>query len=317
MVENNRLEATAADRLQSAALALRAALFEAAGGGTEADADKLRVLLDAEDSSREKWLRPEAIPALQQLLMGESASLREVLVDRLAKIDGPQASVALARSALFDLHPEVRQRAVAALAKRERRPYRQVLLDGFAYPWPAVADHAAEALAALDMRETVPSLIRLLDQPSPAAPYKKGGKDELYVREVVRINHLHNCLLCHAPSLKESDKLRGFVPIIGKPLPPPFTREYYGARRPGQFVRADVTYFQQDFSVPLPVEKHGKWPPLQRYDFLVRERPSPPAATNTTNEHQQGLFFALRQLTGADAGSTVEDWKRWAERFDR
>jgi hypothetical protein len=27
--------------------------------------------------------------------------------------------------------------------------------------------------------------------------------------------------------------------------------------------------------------------------------------------------IALRQLTGADAGPTVGDWKRWAERFDR
>jgi phage FluMu protein Com len=311
--DENRLDAAAADRLQSSALSLRAALFEAAGGGTEADADKLRALLDADDAPRDKWLRPEAIPALQQLLMGESASLREVLVGHLARIDGPRASIALARSASFDLNPDVRHRAVAALGKRERRDYQQVLLDGFAYPWLAVADHAAEALAALDMRETVPVLLKLLDQPNPAAAYKKTGKDELYVREVVRINHLHNCLLCHDPSLKGMDKLRGFVPVIGKPLPPPFTREYYGARRPGQFIRADVTYFQQDFSVPLPVEKHGKWPAVQRYDFLVRERPISPASASTENEPQQALFFALRELTGTDAGSTVGDWKRWAK----
>jgi phage FluMu protein Com len=315
--DENRLDAKAADRLQSSALALRAALFEAAGGDTEADADKLRSLLDADDAPRDKWLRSESIPALQQLLMGEAASLREVLVERLAKIDGPRASVALARSALFDLHADVRRRAVAALAKRERRDYQQVLLDGFAYPWPAVADHAAEALVALEMRESVPALLKLLDQPNPASAYKKVSKDALYVREVVRINHLHNCLLCHAPSLKESDKLRGFVPVIGKPLPPPYTREYYGPRRPGQFVRADVTYFQQDFSVPLPVEKHGRWPGTQRYDFLVRERPIPPAAANRENEPPQALFFALRELTGTDAGSTVEDWKRWAQLHPR
>lgn len=310
------LPAATADRLQSAALALRAALFEAAGGGTESDANKLRELLDADDAPRDKWLRPEAIPPLQQLLMGESASLREVLVDSLARIDGPQASIALARTALFDLHPDVRRRALAALTKREPRPYQQVLLDGFGYPWPAVADHAAEALVALDQRETVPALLRLLDRPNPAAPYKKAGKEEMYVREVVRINHLHNCLLCHAPSLKESDKLRGFLPPTEKPLPPPFTREYYSSRRPGQFVRADVTYFQQDFSVMLPEEKHGEWPAVQRYDFLVRERSAPSATTNSATEHQQALFFALRQLTGADAGPTVEDWKRWAKRFD-
>ncbi len=311
--DENRLSAAAADRLHRAALALRARLFEASGGGTEVDAKKLRVLLDADDAPRDKWLRAEAIPAIQQLLMGEPAALREVMVDLLARIDGPQAGVALARSALFDLHSAVRRRAVTALAKRDRQHYQQVLLDGFDYPWPAVADHAAETLAVLKPREAVPELIRLLDRPNPAAPFQKTGKAGFYVREVVRINHLHNCLLCHAPSLKESDKLRGFIPPTGQPLPPPFTREYYGARRPGHFVRADVAYFQQDFSVNLPVEKHGKWPALQRFDFLVRERPVSSPSTNTVNEHQQALFFALRQLTGADAGPTVEDWQRWAK----
>jgi phage FluMu protein Com len=311
--KESQLLATAADRLHSAALALRSRLFEAAGSGTEVDADKLRTLLDAEDAPRDKWLRPEAIPALQQLLMGESAAVREVLVERLARIDGPQASIALARCALFDLHPNVRRRALEALAKRDRQHYQQALLDGLGYPWPAVADHAAEALVALDQRDAVPALLRWLDRPNPAAPYKKEGKEELYVREAVRINHLHNCLLCHAPSLKESDKLRGFVPPTGQPLPPPFTREYYGARRPGQFIRADRTYFQQDFSVLLPVKEHGKWPAAQRYDFLVRERPAPPAPASTANEYQKALFFGLRHLTGADPGPTVEDWKRWAK----
>jgi phage FluMu protein Com len=270
--DDSRLDAASAERLQGASLALRSLLFEASGGGAEVDTEKLRSLLDADGAPRDKWVQPEAVPVLQQLLMGASAPLRNVLVERLARIDGPRASAALARTALYDLHLGVREKALAALAKRPSREYQQVLRDGFSYPWPAVAGHAAEALVALGL-----PLGEERDRASPTAPSRKPGKDEWYVREVVRINHLRNCLLCHAPSLKESEKLRGFVPPADRPPPSPFTREYYVSRRPGSFVRADVTYLQQDFSISLPVENPGPWPAMQRYDFLVRERLATPA----------------------------------------
>ena len=79
----------------------------------------------------------------------------------------------LARNAVFDLNPALRKIAQAALAKRPREEYQQVLLNGLRYPWPAVAEHAAEALVALGRREAVPDLVRLLDQPSPAAPIRR------------------------------------------------------------------------------------------------------------------------------------------------
>ncbi|MGH7173551.1 MAG: hypothetical protein ACRELG_24990 [Gemmataceae bacterium] len=315
------LEPATAEHLRVGALALRAQLFAATQGGDKRpNARKLRDALAAHAEPGNKWLRPEAVPALQQLLMAENADIRQVLVEQLARIDGPRASAMLARNALFDLNPKVRESARAALAKRPRADYQQVLLDGFRYPWSAVAEHAAEALIALSRRETVPELVRLLDQPSLAAPYQKPGKKERYVREVVRINHLRNCVLCHAPSLKESDKVRGFVPLVDRPLPPPFTREYYANRRPGRFVRADVTYLRQDFSVPLPIEKPGKWPAVQRFDFLARERPATVAEIQAArqadgkapNAQQQAIIFVLRELSGADPGSAVEDWKRWA-----
>ena len=51
-----------------------------------------------------------------------------------------------------------------------------------------------------------------------------------------------------------------------------FSSVYY-SRGKGDFVRADVTYLKQDFSVQLPVANPGQWPAEQRYDFVVRERP--------------------------------------------
>lgn len=302
------LEPRTAQQLQTAALALRAQLFVASQGGEkQPDARKLREALSAPGESGKKWLRPEAVPALQQLLMAEVADIRQVLIEQLSRIDGPRAGAMLARNALFDLNPDVRKSARTVLSKRPREEYQQVLLDGLRYPWPAVAEHAADALVALGGRETVPALVSLLDQPNPAAPYEKPGKKERYVREVVRINHLRNCVLCHAPSLGESDRVRGFVPPIDRPLPPPFTREYYANRRPGRFVRADVTYLQQDFSVPLAVENPGKWPAMQRFDFLVRERPATAeevqaahqAKSNTPNSYQQTISFVLNELTAS------------------
>jgi sugar lactone lactonase YvrE len=137
------------------------------------------------------------------------------------------------------------------------------------------------------------------------------------VMEMVRVNHLRNCLLCHSASLKDDDKVRGFVPPTNRPLPPAFTREYYAPKQQGTFVRADVTYLKQDFSVPLPVKNHGVWPAVQRFDFLVRERPATPKelaeakkAAGAATEHQKSVFFALRELTGKDPGPTAEDWKR-------
>jgi sugar lactone lactonase YvrE len=324
MGDDCHLSAEAADHLLGGSLALRQHLLtstqggsaRAATGDTRPDAKRLHELLNADGDKFNKWLKPEAVPALQQLLMAENEFVREVLVEQLGRIAGKKAGVALAQRALFDLHAGVRRQAVEALARRPAEEYRQVLLDGLRYPWPAVADHAAEALAALQMRDAVPALVALLEQPGPDAPYTKPGKDGPYVREVVRVNHLRNCVMCHAVSLDTNDKVRGRVPRTDQPLPPSFSREYY-ASNTGTFVRADVTYLQQDFSLPLTVKDPGQWPSAQRYDFLVRERPArldevthKAAVGRPASEYQRAVFFALRELTGHDPGPTAEDWKR-------
>jgi gluconolactonase len=326
-----KISPAAADHLQGGSLALRANLFDAANatasrlsttlaGDTRPDPAKFQSTL-ASGERKEQWQRPESVPALMQLLMAENEAIRLVLIEQLAKIPGDKASLALANRAVFDLNPEVRLAALNALNTRPRAEFRQAILEGLRYPWAVINDHAAEALVALKMNDTVPAVVAMLDEPNPNAPYEKPGVGTV-VREVVRVNHLHNCLMCHAPSFdSENDKVRGFVPPTTQPLPPAFTREYYTPRQEGTFVRADITYLQQDFSVPMPVANHGVWPEVQRNDFMVRERHAAmsdfsvgpklkPGEARPPTDHERAIFFALRELTGKDPGPTAEDWKR-------
>ena len=166
------------------------------------------------------------------------------------------------------------------------------------------------------MHDAVPSLVSLLEQPHPTAPYKKPGREGAYVREMVCLNHFRNCLLCHPASLNSEDKVRSAWSAARSAL----TQEGgYGTQPQSIFVRADITYLRQDFSVQRPVENHAHWPAMQRFDYLVRERPATPAdvqtarrlETNEPTEYQKAIFFALRELTGADPGPSVEDWKRF------
>src|SRR2546421_677315 len=128
----------------------------------------------------------------------------------LGKINHSKSSVALAQRALFDLHADVRQAAVETLQQRPRKEYLDILLAGFRYPWSPVADHAAEALVALEINEAVPELLALLDAPDPRLPV--GKPQAATIKEVVRVNHLRNCVLCHAPSFDRQDKVRGLAP---------------------------------------------------------------------------------------------------------
>jgi hypothetical protein len=134
------------------------------------------------------------------------------------------------------------------------------------------------------------------------------------VAEVVRINHLRNCLLCHAPSSSRKDPLRAVVPTPGQALP----LVYYGSSK-GDFVRADITYLRQDFSLIQRVAKPDKWPEWQRFDYLVRTR-EPTAeelaaqkgkarqAASASYPQRQAVLFALRELTGLDGGEKSTDW---------
>jgi hypothetical protein len=295
-------------------------------------------LLD--NTLRDSWLQPASIPALRQLLTHEHHHVRMILVEALALLKGPQASLALAERAVFDLHPDVRLAALVALSGRPVGEYEPALINGLRYPWSVVADHAAEALVALDRKEAVPKLIPLLDARDPGTPFavEAGKKLKPVVPELVRINHLRNCLLCHFPSFSPLDPIRGPVPNSGQRLPVSALGGSVPTKGGGgswggrggaggktkyetvwTWVRADITYMKQDFSVQQPVPNHGRhWPSEQRFDYMVRLRPlgkeelllvqdrDLPAAS----PHQEALLFALRELTGEDPGPSSEDWKR-------
>jgi hypothetical protein len=272
------------------------------GKGPEArtDAALLRDRLHEGLAGAQRWHGAEALPALLQVLQAEEAPVRLVLVEVLRDIDDPRAQAALAVRALVDLSAEVRQAAVRALARRPPDTYRGLLLAGFRYPWPPVAAHAAEALVALRDTAAVPALDALLDEQAPDLP------QAVAVREMVRVNHLHNCLLCHPPSFSDKDPVRGVVPVPGRS--PGATRKYYEGGPTDVFVRADITYLRQDFSFLQPVARPPRqWPAIQRYDYFVRVR------TPTTWEWRRGqerfeqrnreyravVQFALGELAGA------------------
>ncbi len=134
------------------------------------------------------------------------------------------------------------------------------------------------------------------------------------LKEMVRVNHMRNCLLCHAPSGGPNDGLvRGSVPTPGHPLPP----AYYQATT-GDFVRADITFLRQDFSVILPVKAASPWPDEQRFDFITRVRPakdkelkelSATPAKSGNYQQREAVLYALRKLTGQDGGDSTEKWR--------
>jgi hypothetical protein len=84
---------------------------------------------------------------------------------------------------------------------RRDKDYTDILVQGLRYPWPAVAQRAARAVVKLERADLVPELVAFLDEPDPRAPVVKviDRKPVHVVRELVRINHHRNCMLCHAP----------------------------------------------------------------------------------------------------------------------
>jgi hypothetical protein len=305
----NELTKEAAEDLCVLAIKLRRTLDQSQNRDSHPGPNTLRKLLTGNE-----WTSPRALPALTQILQTENVESRLLLVEAIGAIRGEKASVALARRALFDLSPKVREKAIVALAGRPHPEYTATLLDGLRYPWPAVADHAAEAVAAIKRTDLVPELVNLLKEPDPTLPVKT---DSGYsVKEVVGINHLCNCVLCHAPSFAWTDRIRGSVPQPDKQPPSsPYYQDILGT-----FVRADLTHLRQDFSVVQPVANADKWPDNQRYDYLVRTRPLSATEQSAFEKvqkqnkipgsyPQQGsVLFALRELTGKDHGNTYEDW---------
>jgi hypothetical protein len=230
---------------------------------------------------------------------------------------------ALVRLALYDPDAGVRNSAILALGRESPTLYGPRLLQGFRHPWHVVAERAAEALVHLRRSELLPKLAEFLDEPDPAAPFKRedGGKKELVVREMVRINHHSNCMLCHRPANHDDERdnlgLIARVPSPDVELPPAISREYYSSVTDSPAVLATETYLRQDFSIMQTAENPGKWPALQRFDFLVRTRtltPSEvakaaPTPADVPSVNQQAALGVLHRMTTGNTGSKSGDWK--------
>jgi hypothetical protein len=297
------------------------------GNGKREPARLREVLHQERRGKRPEWLRAEAVPAMVQILMAEDVPLRLILVDMLGEIDGKAGSIGLAQRAAFDLSPEVRLAAIQALRHRPRADSRQILVNALRYPWPPAADHAAEALVALEDRDAAPLIVAQLSKADPAAPYDI-GKSGTAVREIVRVNHQANCLLCHAPATSGRNPVVGLDPITSRPIDPEAFANHYGSRGgalgqslgawQGVLIRADVQFVRQDFSVTFPLGQPFVEVQGQRFDFIVRTRPlkgaelrewkklTPPPPT--AYPQREAALFALRYLTGQDVGPTTEAW---------
>ncbi len=186
------------------------------------------------------------VPALHQILSAEKSAYRLQMAKHFNDVKDPKATHSLIKLALFDVDAEVRIEALNSLDRRPSEGYRDQIMKAFRHPWPPIARHAAQAVVALDMKDAVPDLVALFSQPDPTAPF--AVKEKMMVRELVRINHHRNCMLCHPPiseaALADRDTARalattpvGPVPSMQDPLPPSSSTAYYAARRGITLVR--------------------------------------------------------------------------------
>jgi hypothetical protein len=281
--------------------------------------------LSRADRCRQENVTLTRIAALMQVLAPESPNIRLGLVKYLAEISHTEATRALAKLAIFSAEDAVRQAAIDALKVRRERDYTDILLGGLRYPWPDVARRAADALVKLERTDLVPQLVDLLEEPDPRAPILRedNTKRVQEVRELVRVNHHRNCLLCHAPGntgTVAADTLTAQVPVPSDPLPSP--SQGYQSSIPDLLVRIDVTYLRQDFSMFQAVADANPWPEMQRFDFLVRTRTLTDKEADAYREkltnkepgvlspYHRAALSALRELTGKDAAPTPEAWRQ-------
>ena len=158
----------------------------------------------------------------------------------------------------------------------------------------------------------------MIDLPDPSAPHQ--DETGRWVRtDLVRVNHLRSCYLCHAPSTSASDVIRGSVPTPGERIRPVYSIDDHEG-----FIRADVTYLKQDFSIVREVPNADPWPRLQRFDYLVRTRDAtlaeialanaPEAIEERDQEYPQrvvvlnALQGLLEEARDANRAETAANW---------
>ena len=287
-----------------------------------ADARRFKAIEFLNFSTENPMKNRARIAALMQIVPSDDLPNRLGLVDYLGELKDTEATLALTRLALYSAENEVRAASLKALEKYTANDTKTLLLQGLNYPWPAVAENASQAIIHLKRVDLIPNLVSFLDQQDPRLPVIKEiqGQAKPVVRELIRINHHRNCLLCHAPGNTPDvtrEVVTAAIPIPDEPLPGPST--YYVPTTPDILVRADVTYLRQDFSCLQEVPDADPWPKMQRFDFLVRTRILSEAeakayqaefAKQKTSPYRQAALTALRALTGRDAEPTAAAWRK-------
>jgi hypothetical protein len=262
------------------------------------------------------------VAALSQMLAPAPAPYRVGFAKFLSTISHADATNALTKLALFAPENDVRSAAIDGLKERQARDYLGALMLGLRYPLPVVSKRAAEALVKLEAKEALADLVNVLEQPDPRAPATKkvDGMQVSFVREMVRVNHHHNCLLCHAPA--NTDDVPTSVITAPVPLPDralPSGGGYGRMSSPDIFVRIDMTYLRQDFSMMMKGENTENWPAQQRFDFFVRTRIVTPTEaadhekqlSKQTPPNHAAAQMALRALTGQmPTDDSPKAWRR-------
>jgi hypothetical protein len=172
----------------------------------------------------------------------------------------------------------------------------------------------------------------MLEAEDPREPVKKEvrGKQVNVIREMVKVNHHRNCMMCHAPANSgptNSNALTAEVAVPGSPLAR--TSDGYARSTTELLIRLDVTYLRQDFSVKLSVGEAEPWPEMQRFDFFVRERhlsdeeakryreKLSPKEDGEVTPYQKAALAALREMTGKEAAPNAAAWKKIVNKLDK
>lgn len=268
----------------------------------------------------------QALSTLDQVLQVDHPGLRVELVKALRSSKSNEGMKLIANRAKYDLTAAVRTFATEALTDYPIDEVRQEFIAGLKYPWAVVAMHSAEALVRMDDKAAVPELIEMLGEPNPRLPIES-APGKFHLRELVAINHMKNCLLCHAPSKYNWDYGRAVTPEFGQPPPQNYYQYGPSDRLAGKssFVRADVTYLKQDFSVIQEVENHGPWPREQRFDYVVQNRPlhrkdaviAAEKIMREENLNRKAVVFALEALTGRTTiRNSKAEWEAVAQQLE-
>ena len=242
---------------------------------------------------------------------------RLLLLKELMMIPHHDAAAAIVSLVLFAPEQAVRTDAIEALKARPKEDYFAPLIVGLDYPLPKVAEHAAVAIVRLRLTEAIPKVAEGLDHD----PRIGGGWT---VREVVKIPHHRNCMLCHPPAQSKSsfylfNEFTVSVPAFGEmPVEVASVPGYVPSQVPDRVaIRFDVTYLTQDFSLMRRLNPGDKNSKLVRYDYVVRERELTKQESRNRDALASSLpkspYYAtrlniLRHLTGERDLHTAREW---------